>query len=65
MEAVEAVEPENPVARFNLRLDRELHRALVLEAARAERSLAREIRWRLRQSLTKRPVMPSASRLST
>jgi predicted HicB family RNase H-like nuclease len=52
--------PPPPVARFNLRLDRDLHRALVVEATRAERSLAREIRFRLRQSLTKRPVVPSA-----
>jgi predicted HicB family RNase H-like nuclease len=49
-------EPETPVARFNLRLDRDLHRALVAEAVRSERSLAREIRWRLRQSLQSEPA---------
>jgi predicted HicB family RNase H-like nuclease len=53
-------EPETPVARFNLRLDRDLHRALVAEAVRSERSLAREIRWRLRQSLQSEPAARTA-----
>ena len=36
---------------FLLRLDKGLHRSLVSEAARFERSLNSEIVWRLRQSL--------------
>ena len=57
---MKVAESESPVARFNLRLDRDLHRALVAEAVRSERPLAGEIRWRLRQSLTTRPVMRAA-----
>jgi predicted HicB family RNase H-like nuclease len=34
-----------------VRLDGDVHRALVAEAARNERSVNKEIRWRLKQSI--------------